>query len=357
MEELQEVISKGVSFGSQHNLPCYKQSLSSDSSNSPISAMEFLCRPWSSSASGFQQIFSSSNLFLPLHVNNWIKELEESNAEETSENKVSRGRHINKKIGFSQMLWLKGKSLSNLLRLRREKKKEEVRLHTAKLHAALSLTQLAAAIAGFTTSGIIEAQDIEHSRTGGTTLACDQNMSAVVASAAALLTTVCAEAAESLGAKHTHVTSVVKSGLATNSPTDVITLTATAATCLRGAAMLKSRAKAHTNLARSQEPIKVGAQISIILPSGKREFKWVTICLKQRQLMLCFRIKYLGGALTATKEYKIVNITEENREITGWYSLSLKTDKGIIKLLFEDDKQSIIWISTISNLLQKHTSR
>lgn len=141
-------------------------------------------------------------------------------------------------MDFSHMKgWLKGKSLTNLFRSEREKKKEEVRLHTAKLHAALSLTQLAASIAGFATNGNgTEAQDhIKQvtSSNGGraTVLEWDQDMGVVVASAAALLTAVCAEAAEALGAKRARVASAVKSGLATQTPIDMITLTATAATC------------------------------------------------------------------------------------------------------------------------------
>lgn len=132
---------------------------------------------------------------------------------------------------------LKGNSLTNLFGSQREKNKEEVRLHTAKLDAALSLTQLAAAIAGFASNGnSTEAQDhIKHvtssNRGNATILEWDQDMGGVVASAAALLTAVCAEAAEALGAKRARVASAVKSGLATQTPIDMITLTATAATC------------------------------------------------------------------------------------------------------------------------------
>ncbi|GFY81808.1 breast basic conserved 1 [Actinidia rufa] len=213
--------------------------------------------------------------------------------------------------------WLKGKSLTSFLRSHKEKKKEEARLHTAKLHAAISLTQLAAAIAGFATNYTAEAQDITHMTTGGGTLACDQDMGPAVASAATLLTTVCAEAAESLGAKRARVASAVKSGLATQTPIDVITLTATAATCLRGAATLKSRAKAETYFPRNQELLKVGVQTLIIMPSGEKGFKWVRIHLKQRQLTLSFRNKYFGGALTTSKEYKIINVIEEIKDAKG----------------------------------------
>ncbi|THG23366.1 hypothetical protein TEA_006458 [Camellia sinensis var. sinensis] len=306
---------------------------SPDASKIPAHAMEFLCRSWTSSASDFQQIFSSSNLVLPLNACGRIEEHEEGNAEEeTLEKQVRKSGYITNKMDNTWMDFnhmkgsLKLKPLTQIFRSRSKKKKEEFRLHTAKLHAALSLTQLAAAIAGFATSGTsTEAQQdhIEHitSSRASTLALWDQDAGVVVASAAALLTTVCAEAAESLGAKRAHVASAVKSGLATQTPVDMVTLTATAATCLKGAATLKSRAKAGTDLPRNQELLRVGAQISIVMPSDM-----------------------------------IINVIEESKDIKGIYSLILKTNKGIAKLLFEDEKQSSIWVSTISNLLQMHNS-
>ncbi|GFY81805.1 hypothetical protein Acr_02g0000450 [Actinidia rufa] len=173
---------------------------------------------------------------------------------------------------------------------------------------------MAAAVAGSTRNCNPEAQDILRMTHGGGTLARDQDMGVVVASAANLLTTVCAEADESLGAKRARCPRCLcckKSGLATQTPIDVITLTATAATCLRGAATLKSRAKVETYFPRNQELLKVD---------------------------------------------KIINVIEEIKEAEGINFLALKTNKGIIKLFFEDEKQSIIWISTISNLLRMHNS-
>ncbi|THG18680.1 hypothetical protein TEA_022489 [Camellia sinensis var. sinensis] len=274
-----------------------------------------------------------ANLVLPLNACGRIEEHEEGNAEEeTLEKQVRKSGYITNKMDNTWMDFnhmkgsLKLKPLTQIFRSRSKKKKEEFRLHTAKLHAALSLTQLAAAIAGFATSGTsTEAQQdhIEHitSSRASTLALWDQDAGVVVASAAALLTTVCAEAAESLGAKRAHVASAVKSGLATQTPVDMVTLTATAATCLKGAATLKSRAKAGTDLPRNQELLRVGAQISIVMPSDM-----------------------------------IINVIEESKDIKGIYSLILKTNKGIAKLLFEDEKQSSIWVSTISNLLQMHNS-
>ncbi|KAK4375746.1 hypothetical protein RND71_006423 [Anisodus tanguticus] len=94
------------------------------------------------------------------------------------------------------------------------------------------------------------------------------NMGSVVASAAALMTSVCAEAAESMGAGRAQVASAVNSGLAIQTPMDMIAVTATAATCFRGAAILKSRAIEDSS-PRIPEMLAAGALIWIMMPSGK----------------------------------------------------------------------------------------
>lgn len=58
----------------------------------------------------------------------------------------------------------------------------------------------------------------------------DSALSRVVASAAALVATVCAEAAESVGASKAHVAAVISSGIATQSSADIAALTSMAAT-------------------------------------------------------------------------------------------------------------------------------
>lgn len=56
-------------------------------------------------------------------------------------------------------------------------------------------------------------------------------MGNVLSSAAALVTNVCVEAAESLGANRAQVRAAVDSGMAIQTPIDMIAVTATAATC------------------------------------------------------------------------------------------------------------------------------
>ncbi|EEF42313.1 conserved hypothetical protein [Ricinus communis] len=188
--------------------------------------------------------------------------------------------------------WLRQKSLAGVfMKWRRgEKKKEEVRLLTAKIHAALSVAQLAAAIAGFAATSMEISKDIHNE---------DLKTSNVVAYATALLASACAEAAESVGATRAHVASAVNSGLATQSPADMITLTASAATSLRGSETLKSRATS-----ANKEPVKLAAKLLIRNPSGQKVLRSVSIYLGRRQLMLRLEKKYLG-VITTSKECKI----------------------------------------------------
>lgn len=123
-------------------------------------------------------------------------------------------------------IWASSQSLTSLFRRRKENKKEERRLQTAQLHAALSLTQLAAAIAGISSSNTSKEEGSPFQN--GTS---SQDMTNVLSSAAALVTNVCVEAAESLGAKRAQVRAAVDSGMAIQTPIDMIAVTATAATC------------------------------------------------------------------------------------------------------------------------------
>ncbi|KAL1547332.1 VAN3-binding protein-like [Salvia divinorum] len=297
---------------------------------------------WSPSASDFQQIFTTNNTLLS---NNTNQQDDDSFRSAQSSPRASLKHNNNIKMDSNQpRTWL-----ASLFGSRNEAKKEGRRLQTAQLHAALSLTQLAAAIHGITTATSSSSSKEEGSPFQAGT-PC-QDMAGVVSSAAALIANVCAGAAESLGADRARVQGAVDSGVAVRSPIDMIAITATTATCLRGASLLRSRAAA-VPLSRVQEMLKISAEIRTIMPSGRKECTRVSVYVKHQNLMFCFKKKYLRGALTSTKEYQVTNITEERRETQGNCLLCLKTKNGTIKLLFEDEMQSKIWISTILNLLE-----
>ncbi|WMV35583.1 hypothetical protein MTR67_028968 [Solanum verrucosum] len=335
---------------SKNNFTSYNQA--SEIPSSPANAMEFLSRPWSPSSSDLLQMFSSSNLLLKDAAGKEDYEEQDEEILDSSSNRAFTNKQYIKVDLHHMKGWLKSKSPFWLFRSDQEKK-EKLRLQTAKLHAVLSLTQLASGIAGFASNSSSEIRDSHHinyEREGK----WSHNIGNVVASAAALMTTVCAEAAESLGAGRAQVASAVNSGLAIQTPMDMIAVTATAATCLRGAAILKSRAIEDSS-PRIPEMLTAGARIWIIMPSGHKEDKWVTLHLKQNQLILSLKRKYFG-TLRASKEYKLINIIKECLEAQDKYFVSLRTNNGIIKLLFEDEMQSSIWISTISGVLKKQRS-
>ncbi|XP_076890849.1 VAN3-binding protein-like [Bidens hawaiensis] len=125
-----------------------------------------------------------------------------------------------------------GKTVGRWLKNRREKKKEETRVHNAQLHATVSVAGVAAVVAAIAaaTAASGHRKDEEMMKTD-----------LAVASAATLVAAQCVEAAEAMGAEREHLASVVSSAVNVRSPGDIMTLTAAAATALRGVATLKAR--------------------------------------------------------------------------------------------------------------------
>ncbi|EYU31291.1 hypothetical protein MIMGU_mgv1a0201063mg, partial [Erythranthe guttata] len=126
-----------------------------------------------------------------------------------------------------------GKTVGRWLKDRREKKKEEARTHNAQLHAAISVAGVASAIAAIAAATAASSGAGKDERMAKTDMA--------VASAATLVAAQCVEAAEAMGAEREHLAAVVSSAVNVRSAGDIMTLTAAAATSLRGAATLKAR--------------------------------------------------------------------------------------------------------------------
>lgn len=89
-------------------------------------------------------------------------------------------------------------------------------MENAHIHSALSIAGLAAALAAVAAAG--------------NSSGCSSKMGMALASATELLASHCLELAESAGADHDLVASVVKSAVEIQSPGDLMTLTAAAAT-------------------------------------------------------------------------------------------------------------------------------
>ncbi|KAF8037946.1 hypothetical protein BT93_B0710 [Corymbia citriodora subsp. variegata] len=126
-----------------------------------------------------------------------------------------------------------GKTVGRWLKDRREKKKEEARAQNAQLHAAISVAGVAAAVAAIAAATAASSGSGKDEQMAKTDMA--------VASAATLVAAQCVEAAEAMGAEREHLAAVVSSAVNVRSAGDIMTLTAGAATALRGAATLKAR--------------------------------------------------------------------------------------------------------------------
>ncbi|KAJ6953804.1 VAN3-binding protein-like isoform X1 [Populus alba x Populus x berolinensis] len=125
------------------------------------------------------------------------------------------------------------KTVGRWLKDRKEKKKEETRTQNAQLHAAVSVAAVASAIAAIAAATASSASGKNEQLT---------KTDMAVASAATLVAAQFVEAAEAMGAERDHLASVVTSAVNVHSHDDITTLTAAAATALRGAATLKARA-------------------------------------------------------------------------------------------------------------------
>lgn len=108
---------------------------------------------------------------------------------------------------------------------------DKARAERARLHAAVSVASVAAAVAAVAAAGV-DNVDVEGVR-----------METALASATQLLASHCIEIAELAGADHDQVASAVEAAVDVRSPGDLLTLTAAAATALRGATAMRHRAQ------------------------------------------------------------------------------------------------------------------
>lgn len=270
-------------------------------------------------------------------------------------------------------------SMRRWLKDMKEKKKEANRAHNARVHAAMSVAGVAAAVAAIAAATATSANEDEQSKT-----------SMAVASAAALVAAQCVEVAESIGAVRDQMSSVVSSAVSVKTPGDIITLTAAAATALRGAATLNARAiKDIPSLATFIPYEKAGNTImnfasesvsedsesecrnSDCLSKGceflkrtrKGDFHWRIVFAylnRDSQVVVKSQGKYMGGAITKNKKRLVLDVYNDipswpEREILNdgekrWY-FGIKTDNGVMELECKNEADHRIWTEGITHLL------
>ncbi|KAI4383030.1 hypothetical protein MLD38_008912 [Melastoma candidum] len=347
---------------------------------SPVDAMEYLALSWSPATSDFLSTFSSNIPLVTLadsctepNVNHDEEEnekkletmkLEIMQAIFPSNNHVgnmgslgrkwyhSRNDKISADGDFSLKLrlrnWFGGKHSINFHKLSKGRRKDELRLHTANIDAALSVTRLAAAIASVSGGNHLD-------RGKDCVMACGSSTNNAVSCAATIVAAACAKAAESVGASRDLVASAVNTGFATRMPADMITLTVKAATCLRGAAALRSRT-AVGYCSRDAEVLLISrTPVTVVLPSGKLKHRLVSIRNQKARLILMVARKYMGTVL-APKQYTIFDVDAEEEKASGQQGLGLETDGGYMKLLLGEESQRCEWTSAVTEFFHANLS-
>ncbi|KAE9455385.1 hypothetical protein C3L33_12708, partial [Rhododendron williamsianum] len=288
-----------------------------------------------------------------------------------------------------------GKTVGRWLKDRKEKKKEETRAHNAQLHAAVQVAGVAAAVAAITAATAATSGAGKDKQMAKTDMA--------VASAATLVAAQCVEAAEAMGAEREHLASVVSSAVNVRSAGDIMTLTAAAATALRGAATLKARAlKEVWNIAAvipvekgmanvngggsgngssngssfsgelvpeenflgicSRELLAKGCELLKRTRKGDLHWKIVSVYInKLGQVMLKMKSRHVAGTFTKKKKNVVLEVYKDMPAWPGRHLLEggehrryfgLKTVmRGVVEFECRNQREYDIWTQGVTRLL------
>ncbi|CAH8349415.1 unnamed protein product [Eruca vesicaria subsp. sativa] len=286
------------------------------------------------------------------------------------------------------------KTVGRWLKDRKEKKKEESRAHNAHVHAAVSVAAVASAVAAIAAATAASSQGKNEQMA---------RVDMAMASAAALVAAQCVEAAENMGAERDHLTSVVSSAVNVKSHDDIVTLTAAAATALRGAATLKARAlkevwnitaalpadkgassaalcgqveTKHSGSSFSgelpiagedflgvcnQELLAKGTELLKRTRGGDLHWKIVSVYMnKAGQIVLKMKSKHVGGTFTKKKKHMVLEV---KKDIPAWagrdlfngdkhHYFGLKTEtKRVIEFECRNEREYEIWTQGVSRLV------
>ncbi|XP_018454469.2 VAN3-binding protein isoform X1 [Raphanus sativus] len=254
------------------------------------------------------------------------------------------------------------------------KRKEEVRLQKAEVHAAVSLAGLAAALAAVASENAGKEGSNNRLNTRET----------AVASAAAVVAAQCAQMAETMGANRDQLSTVIGSSMTGTSVSEILALTASATTSLRGAATLKARRSCNINRLNGSEPVlpiegssdlppefdkntyllAQGTDLFVETPDGDFKARTVSVVLNKEGKVILKMKKH--NLLRTKKECIVTNVhvelykdseSEDNNIEDTCYLIVLKTNRGAMKLDMADDYSRYkTWITTIQHMLTLSSS-
>ncbi|XP_010556875.1 PREDICTED: VAN3-binding protein [Tarenaya hassleriana] len=284
------------------------------------------------------------------------------------------------------------KTVGRWLKDRREKKREEARAHNAQLHAAVSVAGVAAAVAAIVAAAAAQLSSGKDGEMARTDMA--------VASAATLVAAQCVEAAEALGADREQLAAVVGSAVNVRSAGDIMTLTAAAATALRGAATLKARALKDVWNIAAVIPVDKGTAVGgscvgygaefipddtlfgmcnrdllakgcgLLKRTRKGDLHWKIVSVyvnRTNQVMLKMKSKHVAGTITKKKKNVVVDVVRNipawpGRELMGGGEnlryFGLKTmERGVIEFECRSQREYDLWTKGVSMLISSVSDR
>ncbi|EAZ24069.1 hypothetical protein OsJ_07803 [Oryza sativa Japonica Group] len=289
--------------------------------------MEFLSRSWSVSASDISRVLTGgvgarrSTNFVVDRLSGMLMPETLALAAASSTNLSPRKRYSRCRSAISAHQhtigrWFHhrdGSSSSSSSRV------DKARAERARVHAAVTVASVAAAVAAVASGAANDPDDLD-----------DAKMDAALASATQLLASHCIEIAELAGADHDQVASAVEAAVDVRSPGDLMTLTASAATALRGATALRLRAQreARSKVAAVAPYEKTGScrgdiwckEGTLLKRSRKGALhrKRVAVYInKKSQVIVKLKSKHIGGALLQEEEERRVRRRRRRAGVAG----------------------------------------